>query len=67
MAMAVRGDHDRLQLLGERLFEAFEPGQVVTFLNQTLKGRGLIFGVRRVRDGYELMVYDALERPKPDA
>ena len=65
--MAVRGDHDRLQLLGERLFEAFEPGQVVTFLNQTLKGRGLIFGVRRVRDGYELMVYDALERPKPDA
>lgn len=65
--MAVRGDHDRLQLLGERLFEAFEPGQVVTFLNQTLKGRGLIFGVRRVRDGYELMVYDALEPPKPDA
>ena len=64
--MSVRGDHDRLQVLGERLFEAFEPGQVVTFLNQTLKTRGLIFGVRRVRDGYELTVYDAENPRHPD-
>jgi hypothetical protein len=57
--MAVRGDHERLQVIGERLFDSFQPGEVVTFLNQTLKNRGLIFGIRRVGDGYEFVVYDA--------
>ncbi len=57
--MPVRGDHERLQVIGERLFDAFQPGEVVTFLNQTLKNRGLIFGIRRVGDGYVFVVYDA--------
>jgi hypothetical protein len=69
MAVTVRADHDRLKLLGKRLFARFEPYEVVTFLNQTLKERGLIFGVRLVDGHYELGVYDARERsdgPAPD-
>ena len=69
MAVTVRADHERLKLLGKRLFERFEPYQVVTFLNQTLKARGLIFGVRLVDGHYELGVYDAGEGhdgPGPD-
>jgi hypothetical protein len=61
LAVTVRADHERLKLLAQRLFDRFEPYQVVTFLNQTLKERGLIFGVRLIDGHYELAVYDARE------
>lgn len=59
--MEVRADHERLKLLGKRLFDRFEPYQVVTFLNQTAKDRGLIFGIRLIDGHYELAVYDGEE------
>lgn len=56
--MPLRADHGRLKLLGHRVFDKFEAYQIVTFLNQTLKERGLIFGVRMVDGHYELAIYD---------
>jgi len=56
-----------LKLLGHRRFVGFEPHQVVTFLNQTLKAYGLVFGVRMVPGGYELSVYDAEHPHETDA
>lgn len=61
--MKVRADHDKLKLLGKRLFDRFEAYQLVTFLNQTLKDKGIIFGVRLVDGHYEISVYDAAEEP----
>ena len=61
MVATVRADHERLKLLGQKLFERFDAPHVVTFLNQTLKERQIIFGVRLVDGSYELSVYDATE------
>lgn len=52
-------DHAKLMMLGQRRFSGFTAYQVVTFLNQTLKDRGLIFGLRQFGDDFELTVYDA--------
>lgn len=56
--MPVRADHDRLKLLGKRLFDTFDPAVVVTYLNQTLKAQGLTFGLRRIDNHYELAIYE---------
>lgn len=54
--------HGELPLLGEaRLRLSAPPYELVTFLNRTLKGRGLVFGLRQAGPGeYELRVYDEL-------
>lgn len=51
-------DHAKLVVLGQRRFTGFTAYQVVTFLNQTLKDRGFIFGFRQVEGDFELTVYD---------
>lgn len=53
--------HEGLVPLAEKQFRFNEaPYQLVTFLNQTLKGRGLIFGLRESAPGlYNISVYDA--------
>lgn len=57
--MKVSANHEKLVTLGQRRFDGFTPHQVVTFLNQVLKGRGLIFGIRQVENHYEMTIYDA--------
>lgn len=57
--MKVSAQHDKLTMLAQRRFEGLTPYQVVTFLNQSLKARGLIFGLRQFDDDWELTVYDA--------
>ena len=52
-------NHEKLRVLGQRRFNGFTPYQVVTFLNQVLKERGLIFGLRQFEGEFELTVYDA--------
>ncbi len=54
----IAADHDKLMVLGQRRFTGFTGYQVVTFLNQILKERGLIFGLRQLEDDYELTIYD---------
>lgn len=56
--MKVTAQHDKLTTLAQRRFEGFTPYQVVTFLNQSLKSRGLIFGLRQFDKDWELTVYD---------
>ncbi|MDA8204562.1 MAG: DUF4264 family protein [Thermaerobacter sp.] len=60
--MKISAQHDKLTLLAQRRFEGFTPYQVVTFLNQSLKSRGLIFGLRQFGDDFELTVYDAYDK-----
>lgn len=57
--MKVSAQHDKLIALAQRRFDGFTPYQVVTFLNQSLKEKGLIFGLRQFEDEWELTVYDA--------
>ncbi|NMP21809.1 DUF4264 family protein [Sulfobacillus sp. DSM 109850] len=57
--MKLSAQHAKLTRLAQRRFEGFRPYQVVTFLNQSLKERGLIFGLRQFEDEWELTVYDA--------
>jgi hypothetical protein len=57
--MKVSAQHEKLLSLAQRRFDGFTPHQVVTFLNQSLKGRGLIFGLRQFDDDWELTIYDA--------
>lgn len=54
----IAADHEKLLVLGQRRFTGFTAYQVVTFLNQVLKERGLIFGLRQVDEDFELTVYD---------
>jgi len=54
----VSADHEKLMVLGQRRFTGFTAYQVVTFLNQILKEREIIFGLRQVGDDFELTVYD---------
>ncbi len=56
--MKVSADHEKLVALGQRRFTGFTPYQVVTFLNQILKERGVIFGLRQLGDDNELTIYD---------
>jgi hypothetical protein len=58
--MTAETGHDGLTILAQRRFDRFEPYELVTFLNQSLKARGLIFGVRLVDGRYELVIYDAV-------
>lgn len=53
--------HEGLVPLAEQRFAfADAPYKLITFLNQTLKGRGLIFGLRQAGPGlYSISVYDA--------
>lgn len=59
--MKVSAQHAKLTLLAQKRFEGFTPHQVVTFLNQALKGRELIFGLRQFDEDWELTVYDTRE------
>lgn len=63
--MKVSAQHDKLVTLAQRRFDGFTPYQVVTFLNQSLKGRGLIFGLRQFDSEWELTVYDADAKSDP--
>ncbi len=56
--MNVSADHEKLITLAQRRFDGFTPYQVVTFLNQVLKERGFIFGLRQMASDYELTIYD---------
>lgn len=56
--MKVSANHEKLVTLGQHRFSGFTPYQVVTFLNQVLKERGLIVGLRQVDGDNELTVYD---------
>lgn len=56
--MKISADHAKLVALGQRRFNGFTPHEVVTFLNQILKGRGIVFGLRQLADEYEVTVYD---------
>lgn len=40
------------------LRDPIEPQTLVTFLNRTLKRRGLVFGIARTEDGYEMSIYE---------
>ncbi len=51
-------------MLGQRRFNGFTPYQVVTFLNQILKERGVIFGLRQLDEDNELTIYDISEHVK---
>ncbi len=64
--MKVSAQHAKLTTLAQRRFDGFTPHQVVTFLNQSLKERGLIFGLRQFDDDWELTIYDAGQNP-PEA
>ncbi|MDA8193342.1 MAG: DUF4264 family protein [Thermaerobacter sp.] len=57
--MKISANHDKLVLLGQHRFTGFTPYQVVTFLNQVLKARGLIVGLRQVDGDNELTIYDS--------
>ncbi len=47
-----------LPLLGEMAFSASgDIARLVTFLNQTLKQHGFIFGLSKEGDGYRLAIY----------
>lgn len=62
--MKLSAQHEKLTTLAQRRFAGFTPHQVVTFLNQSLKERGLIFGLRQFDDDWELTVYDADAKPE---
>ncbi|CAB1128746.1 protein of unknown function [Candidatus Hydrogenisulfobacillus filiaventi] len=52
--------HEKLMILGQRRFtNGFSAYQVVTFLNQVLKERGFIVGLRQIDEDFELTIYDA--------
>ncbi len=57
--MKLSAQHGKLTTIAQRRFEGLTPYQVVTFLNQSLKDRGLIFGLRQFDEDWELTVYDA--------
>lgn len=58
--MDLWANHEQLPLLAEGSFHLpAEVHRVVTFLNRTLKKRGLIFGLRRSGDAYVLSIYDS--------
>jgi hypothetical protein len=54
----IAADHAKLVVLGQRRFHGFTAYQVVTFLNQVLKERGFIFGIRQFDEEFELTIYD---------
>jgi hypothetical protein len=56
--MKVSAGHQKLTLLAQKRFEGFTPHQVVTFLNQSLKNEGFIFGLRQFDQEWELVIYD---------
>ena len=56
-------NHEKLIMLGQRrLGSTFTPHVVVTFLNQVLRERGLVAGVRLVDNEYELSIYDTTSK-----
>ncbi len=59
VVMKVSAQHQKLIAIAQRRFDGFTPYQVVTFLNQSLKEKGLIFGLRQFDGEWELTVYDA--------
>lgn len=61
--------HEGLVPLAEKRFAFSEaPYQLVTFLNQTLKGRGLIFGLRQAAPGlYNVSIYDVADQDRAGA
>jgi len=67
--MKISAQHAKLVTIAQRRFEGFTPSQVVTFLNQSLKERGLIFGIRQFNDDWEITIYDAnaQQDAEPDA
>ncbi|MGI6611366.1 MAG: DUF4264 family protein [Limnochordia bacterium] len=48
---------DQLQLLASETFSANELHRVVTFLNQCLKSRGLVFGLGKAGSNYSIRIY----------
>ena len=45
------------EIASTQLAKPLEPQTLVTFLNRTLKRRGLVFGIALQEDGYLLTVY----------
>ena len=60
MKLELKPIHENLPVLGDGRFKfADPPYQLITFLNQTLKDRGLVFGLRRVGEAeYRVSVYE---------
>lgn len=51
-----------LRVIGQEVLElSGEYGKMITFLNQVLKDRGLIFGLSRSKDKLALTIYEADE------
>jgi len=46
------------EIASAQFAKPLEPQALVTFLNRTLKRRGLIFGIALREDGYLLTVYE---------
>lgn len=60
--MDLRADHGELPVLDRFVFtEPMSPVRLVTFLNQTLKRRGYLFGLQKAAEGYVLSVYETVE------
>lgn len=61
--MDLRADHEPLPLLDKATFVSREvPYKLITFLNRTLKKRGVIFGLKEIGETgegveYEIRVY----------
>lgn len=62
--MKVSAQHDKLIKIAQRRFDGFTAHQVVTFLNQSLKDQGFIFGLRQFDNDWELTIYDAQDAQK---
>ena len=57
------GGPPTLPLLGEMAFsDASDVARLVTFLNQTLKQHGFIFGLSKDGEGYRLAIYQDPDR-----
>jgi hypothetical protein len=61
--MKVSAQHAKLTTIAQRRFRGLTPHEIVTFLNQSLKQRGLIFGLRQFDDEWELTIYDGDDKP----
>lgn len=59
-----RGGSDGLQVLASSVFELEgDVYKLVTFLNQTLKGKGFIFGMSKHPEGIQVTVYKTAPDP----
>jgi hypothetical protein len=54
---SMNDESQQLQLLASETFKEAELHRVVTFLNQSLKSRGLVFGLEKNGEDYSIRIY----------